>query len=76
MYSTSSGDRGPPIVLLLDSAPRPSCAIAVVLAVKLLDGPALYRAAIFGDSTGLLQTTKIPNGKSSKKIYWYNILQA
>lgn len=33
--------------------------MAVVLAVKLLEGPALYKAAIFGDSTGLLQNTKM-----------------
>ena len=39
-----------PIVLSLDSAAKCRCDKAVVDAVKLLDGPALYRAEIFGES--------------------------
>lgn len=56
VYSTSSGETGPPAptVLPLDSGANPSCAMALVLLVKLLEGPALYSAAILGDSlTGL-----------------------
>ena len=50
VYSTSSGVICAPKVLSLDSAARCKCDIAVVFAVKLLDGPALYRAEILGES--------------------------
>ncbi len=59
VYSTSSGVICAPMVLSLDSAAKCKCDIAVVFAVKLLDGPALYRAAILGESLAGLCNNKV-----------------